>query len=100
MESVSYVIPTGVLASNLVEFQEGLKRISLSSIAYHMFDARLRLEQGDNDFSRWLEHAQGERQLADAFRKVDPYTHTWDGLRRRLLTMVSRRIEESGNGRA
>ena len=99
MESVSYVMPTGVLANDLVEFQEGLKRVSLSSIAYHMFDARLRLENGDNDFSRWLEQAQGEQQLAEAFRKVDPYTHTWDGLRRRLLMMVNKRIEESANGR-
>ena len=100
MESVSYVVPTGVLALDLADFREGLKRVSLSSIAYHMFDARLRLEKGDNDFSRWLEHSQGERQLADAFRKVDPYTHTQDGLRRRLITMVSKRIEESANGRA
>ena len=100
MESVSYVVPTGVLALDLAGFREGLKRVSLSSIAYHMFDARLRLEKGDNDFSRWLEHSQGERQLAEAFRKVDPYTHTQDGLRRRLVTMVSKRIEESANGRA
>lgn len=100
MESVSYVIPTGVLASDLVEFREGLRRVSLSSIAYHMFDARLRLERGDNDFSRWLEQSRGERQLAEAFRKVDPYTHTQDGLRRRLLTMVSKRIEESANAGA
>jgi len=100
MESVSYVVPTGVLALDLADFREGLKRVSLSSIAYHMFDARLRLEKGDNDFSRWLEHSQGERQLAEAFRKVDPYTHTQDGLRRRLITMVSKRIEESANGRA
>jgi len=100
MESVSYVVPTGVLALDLADFREGLKRVSLSSIAYHMFDARLRLEKGDNDFSRWLEHSQEERQLAEAFRKVDPYTHTQDGLRRRLITMVSKRIEESANGRA
>lgn len=100
MESVSYVVPTGVLAADLVEFREGLKRVSLSSIAYHMFDARLRLEKGDNDFSRWLEQSRGERQLADAFRKVDPYTHTQDGLRRRLVTMVSKRIEESANAGA
>ena len=100
MESVSYVIPTGIQAVSLEDFREGLMRVSLSSIAYHMFDARLRLEKGDNDFSRWLEQAQGERRLADAFRKVDPYTHTWDGLRRRLVTMVTKRIEEGANGRA
>jgi hypothetical protein len=100
MESVSYVIPTGVRAVNLAEFREGLGRVSLSSIAYHMFDARLRLESGDNDFSRWLEHSLNEQLLADGFRKVDPYTYTWDGLRRRLLGMVGQKLEENSRGRA
>lgn len=99
MESVSYVIPTSVRAQNLVEFKDGLERVSLGSIAYHMFDARLRLEKGDNDFSRWLDQSLGETQLADAFRKVDPYTFTWDGLRRRLLGLVGQRLKGDGSGR-
>src|SRR5215471_5385246 len=41
MQAVSYVVPTGVSAGNLPEFRAGLERVSLSSIAYHMFDARL-----------------------------------------------------------
>jgi hypothetical protein len=65
-----------------------------------MFDARLRLERADNDFSRWLEHSLSEAQLAEAFRKVDPYTYTWDGLRRRLLGMVGQKLEENSRGRA
>lgn len=100
MESVSYVMPTSVRAINLAEFRDGLARVSLSSIAYHMFDARLRLERADNDFSRWLENSLGEAQLAEAFRKVDPYTYTWDGLRRRLLGMVGQKLEENSRGRA
>jgi hypothetical protein len=100
MQSVSYVIPTSVCAGNLAEFRDGLQRVSLSSIAYHMFDARLRLERGDNDFSRWLERSLGQRELAEGFRKVDPYTYTWDGLRRRLIAMVSRQIGDDSNGGA
>lgn len=100
MQSVSYVIPTSVRATNLAEFREGLDRVSLGSIAYHMFDARLRLEKGDNDFSRWLDHSLGEKQLADAFRKVDPYTFTWDGLRRRLLGLVGQKLKGDGDGNA
>ena len=94
MQSVSYVMPTAVRASSMKEFREGLERVSLSSIAYHMFDARLRLEKGDNDFSRWLEQSLGENRLADALRKVDPYTFTQDGLRRRLLSLVDQRLQE------
>jgi hypothetical protein len=100
MQSVSYVIPTGIRVANLAQFRDGLERVSLSSIAYHMFDARLRLERGDNDFSRWLEHSLGEQRLADAFRKVDPYTFTQEGLRRRLISLVGRRLKEDGSGGA
>ncbi len=100
MQSVSYVIPTGVKVANLAEFGHGLERVSLSSIAYHMFDARLRLEKGDNDFSRWIEQSLGDRQLADSFRKIDPYTFTQEGLRRRLLNLVGQRLKEDGSGRA
>jgi Family of unknown function (DUF5752) len=98
MESVSFILPTDVFASDLREFQEGLKKISLGSISYHMFDARLRLEQTDNDFSKWLQGALGERQLADALRKIDPYTYTEEGLRQRMVGLVEARLRESAGG--
>jgi len=94
MQSVSFVLPTGQRASDLRTFHEILGKVSLDSIAYHMFDARLRLEQGDNDFSKWFQDALGESKLADAFRRVDPYTHTAEGLRRRLLGLVEQRLKE------
>lgn len=94
MQSVSFVLPTGQRASDLRAFHGMLGKISLDSIAYHMFDARLRLERGDNDFSHWFEDVLGEPKLADAFRRVDPYTHTVEGLRRRLLGLVDQRLEE------
>jgi hypothetical protein len=94
MHSVSFVLPTGQRAEDLGAFHEILGKISLDSIAYHMFDARLRLEQGDNDFSKWFDDVLGEHKLAEAFRRVDPYTHTADGLRRRLLGLVGQRLKE------
>jgi hypothetical protein len=98
MQSVSFILPTHVFASDLHEFHDGLEKISLNSIAYHMFDARLRLEQVDNDFSKWLQAALGERQLADALRKIDPYTHTEEGLRRRMVALVEARLKELASG--
>jgi len=93
MRSVSFVLPTGLRVANLTEFRDALVHVSLGSISYHMFDARLRLEQGDNDFARWIEAALGERRLAQALRTVDPYTHTEEGLRRRIIGLIDRELK-------
>jgi hypothetical protein len=95
MQSVSFILPTNFEASDLREFRDALERVSLASISYHMFDARLRLEQGDNDFAKWLESALGEKMLADRLRNLDPYTITEDGLRRRMIAMVDARLAEA-----
>jgi hypothetical protein len=47
-----------------------------------------------NDFSNWLTVALGETALADKIQRLDPYTHTLEGLRRRIMTLVSKRIAE------
>lgn len=94
MESVSFVLRTGPVVRNLAEFRDALGRISLSSIAYHVFDARLRLEKGDNDFSAWFERSLGETQIAQALRRIDPYTHTEEGLRLRMISVLDPRPEQ------
>lgn len=92
-QSVSFVLPTGIVARNLSQFRDGLAQVSLNSISYHMFDARLRLEQGgDNDFSKWLEAALDEREVAAAMRRLDPYTHTEEGLRRQMIALIDARL--------
>jgi hypothetical protein len=92
MRSVSFVLPTGLRVRNLRDFHDALEQVSLSSIAYHMYDARLRLERGDNDFSNWLENTLKETSVAGALRAIDPYTHTEEGLRRRMLAAIERRL--------
>ncbi len=92
MESVSFILPVRMRATTLEAMRDCLARVPLGSIAFHMFDARLRLERGDNDFSIWLEEALGERELAEAIRRLDPYTFTRDGLRRRMLALIDRRL--------
>jgi uncharacterized protein DUF5752 len=85
---------TGEIAHDLREFRDGLERVSLNSISYHMFDARLRLEAGDNDFRKWFEQSLHYAQLAQALRSIDPYTHTEEGLRRRIVSLIERRLEK------
>jgi len=92
-ESVSFIMPTGLVAYDLSEFADSVERIGFGSLAFHFFDARLRLERGENDFSEWL-RARGEDALAAAIARLDPYTHTMDGLRKEVVRLVRRRIAE------
>jgi len=89
MDAISFTLPTHHEASTLAEFAAGLREVGYATIAYHLFEARLRVGAEDNDFSRWLEGELDERDLAAAIRSLDPYTHTMEGLRQRLLRMIA-----------
>lgn len=92
-EAVTFVVPTGYVARDLAEFADCVEQISLGSLTYHIFHARLRLESGANDFSEWLQ-GLSEQALADAIARLDPYTHTLDGLRREIVRRVRCRLAE------
>lgn len=92
IKSVSFIFPTGHTAKNLSEFAAQLKVITIDSIYFHMFEARLRLEKGDNDFSLWLSKSAGEPGLAEAISRLDPYTCTAEGLRGQIVAIVERRL--------
>ena len=87
MSSHIFVVPAGNVANDVKEFREALKTVSIHSIYFHMFEAKLRLEKGDNDFSIWLREAGRERE-ANLISRLDPYTFTLEGLRARLLRIV------------
>jgi hypothetical protein len=97
MRSITFILPTPYKASNLTEFWEALQKISLSSLYFHIFEARLRLERKTNDFSTWLEEVMGERQLAAQIASIDPYTYTLEGLRIRISNLVQKRLKELGH---
>ena len=89
MASRTFVLPTRHAARDLKEFAEVLGKVSIQSIYFHVFDAKLRLKHGENDFSRWFS-SLGKTELADASRRLDPYSHTLDGLRHELITLVKK----------
>ena len=91
MDAVSFVLPTRHRAAGLAAFAEALAMVGGASIAYHLFESRLRNGGQENDFSRWLEGDLGERELAAAVRGLDPYSYTADGLRHRLVGMIAQR---------
>jgi hypothetical protein len=82
------------LVYDLNEFADGLSKASLSSLYFHIYEARLRPPEGINDFSRWLQDELNEKALARKLADLDPYTQTMDGLRHRILGFVRSRIKE------
>ena len=87
MASQIFVLETPHIAQTLEDFIRCLETVSIHSLNYHMFDAHLRMEQEENDFSEWF-RAIGMTALANEIRHIDPYTRTLDGLRKKLLNIV------------
>lgn len=95
IKSVSFVIPTKYEASDLVEFSAILKKITLDSIYFHIFESRIRLGKKDNDFSNWFEHSLQDKELADKIARLDPYTYTMEELRSAIVRIVEKRSAEN-----
>lgn len=85
----TFVLPTPYVAHDLKEFGEILSKISLNSLYYHMFEARMRLERNENDFSAWLKGI-GYATIAREVSRFDPYTITLEGLRKKIIGIINR----------
>jgi len=92
IKSISFVLPTNHVVYDLKEFRDTIKNITIDSIYFHIFEARLRLEKKDNDFSYWILTSLGDKELADEISKLDPYTHTLESLRQVLIKIVEKRL--------
>jgi small-conductance mechanosensitive channel len=92
MKSVSVVISTPYVAHDLREFVEALRKISLGSLYFHVFESRLRLGRGLNDFTIWLQDSLEEDELGEEIARLDPYTYTLEGLRSAFIQLIEKRI--------
>ncbi len=90
IKAVSFILPLEGEAWTLSEFADILERVTINSIFYHVFEARLRLERGTNDFSNWIEHSLGNAGLARRLARLDPYTYTMEELRATIVRLVRR----------
>jgi hypothetical protein len=89
MSCVTFVLPTPYVAHNIKEFLELLEKISINSLYFHIFEARMRLQRDVNDFSAWF-RARGDIELANELLRLDPYTITLEGLRQKIINLVWR----------
>lgn len=88
LETVSVEVPTGLVATTLPEFVEELQQVSLSSIHFHFLTSRLRLQLVSNDFSLWLGTELNLPELAEQIERIDIYTNTLEGVRRKMLELA------------
>jgi len=87
MSCRTFIIPLPAVAENAEEFAAILETVSINSLYFHVFESRLRLEKGENDFSNWFE-AIGRNELAASLSRLDPYTITLEGLRKKIVETV------------
>ena len=92
LKSVHIIMPTSYTAANLVEFARILEHISVRSLYFHIFDARLRIGKPTNDFARWFTEQLGLKALGENVSHLDPYAHTLETLRDILLSLVRQEI--------
>lgn len=88
VKSISFIFPTPYVVTSLAAFLSILRKITIDSIYFHMFEARLRLEKGTNDFSIWFENSLGQKELARKVARLDPYTYTMEGLREKIIRLA------------
>jgi len=92
VKSISFVIPTDYSAYDLNEFARMLKKVSLDSVYFHVFEARLRLGRKTSDFSDWIKNCIGDRELAEDISRLDPYTNTLEELRSKIIGFIEAEI--------
>ena len=92
-----YSVATPYLAGNLAEFADGLGKVTLSSLYLHLFESRLRPPLGVNDFSLWFKKELEDEALASFAAGLDPYHHTLEDLRGRLLAGIRERISHAAS---
>ncbi|MBL7158322.1 MAG: hypothetical protein ISS91_02315 [Candidatus Omnitrophica bacterium] len=91
----SFVFPTGFTAHNLKEFEMILEKVTIYSIYFHIFEARLRLEKGVNDFSFWMGTSAKAQEVAKKIAALDPYTFNMESLRRKIIDIIRKWCNES-----
>jgi len=90
----TFIMPTGQVVCNLLEFCEALKKVSVNSIYFHLFGVGALLGKREDSFSYWLENELKEVNLANCISRLDPFVfHTAEDLKSRLIKLVKKRLE-------
>ncbi len=89
-------VPTGLDVRSLREFREAMSEVDVSAIYFHVFEAHLRLQREENDFSAWIRDGLQLPELADQMKALNPYLGSLERLRSSLLNMCDEYLMKSG----
>lgn len=102
-EAVNISFPLGITARNLAELLMGIKYVDDQSLYHHFYEARVRLQPKNDDFSEWIGLSLGKPRLAEAIRAIDPFMHPIEGIREHLLDLIEQEVRRDmradGEGR-
>jgi hypothetical protein len=93
-ESITLIFPIRLRARNLAEFLMAVRYVDGSSIYYHFYEARTRLEGGADDFSKWISGFLGQEDLGEKIRSIDPFMHTLEGIREHIVEAVEDEVRK------
>lgn len=97
MRAVRFSLPTSCAASDYASFLECLREVNSSSLYLHVFEARLRPPYGVDDFSHWFRQEFGDEEVGREISRLDPYSYTLEGLRKRIVRIIEKRLGETAN---
>lgn len=92
MRSVLIEIPTGVTASTLQEFRDGLAQADASAIYYHFCESVRQRPEADP--LNWLEERQFP-EIAARMRRFDPFIRSLDSTRAGLLAICDQALSST-----
>ena len=87
-DTVTLVLPVDPPVKTIGEFIRTLQFVGTSSIYFHFFESRMRMERPTDDFSGWIEGSLGLKKLAQRIRALDPYHYSLEGLRQEILFVL------------
>ena len=93
-------MPIPYTVGTLEEFADALESVSIRSLYFHIFDARLRLGTASNDFALWIDQQLGLNHLAKEIAQLDPYAHTLEALRSLVLSLIRPHLDTARNPHA
>ena len=94
MRAIRFSLPTDCAATDHRTFIQCLRRVAVSSLYLHVFEARLRPPYGVDDFSHWFRTNFNDEAVGREISRLDPYSYTLEGLRQRIIRILEKRLEE------
>lgn len=97
MRAIRFSLPTACAADSYASFLDCLRGVNPSSLYLHVFEARLRPPYGVDDFSHWFKKEFGDEEVGREISRLDPYSYTLEGLRKRIIRIIEQRLGEAAN---